>query len=173
MTCRNCFARLRSFALGAILLATSAAAPAAAQGGLIVLGEAVAGLVTAERGDSWTIELRQGMFLRIELTRQRTSSLNPEIALVGEGGRVIANARAAVGTGTVRLVVNCLPRNGLCHRCALGRGRLGGPLQPQGRAILVAAELGTETVACAITDEATGGGARRVRPPRRARRDRR
>jgi hypothetical protein len=68
---------LSIFALsGASVLA--AAAPAAAQGGPIALGEPIAGLVTAERGDSWTIELRQGMFLRIDLTRERTSSLNPK-----------------------------------------------------------------------------------------------
>src|SRR6478752_4824611 len=87
------------FSILALGGASVLAAPAAAQGGPIVLGEPTAGLVTAERGDSWTIELRQGMFLRIDLTRERTSSLNPEIVLIGEGGRVIGNARAAAGTG--------------------------------------------------------------------------
>jgi len=157
MTRRNCFPRLRSLAPGVILLVTGAAAPAAAQGGPIMLGEPVAGLVTAERGDSWTIELLQGMFLRIDLTRERTSNLNPEIVLVGEGGRVIGNARAAAGTGTVRLVVPCLPRSGRYAIVARSvEGRLGGRYRLKVEPIMVASGLGAETVACAATDEATG-----------------
>jgi hypothetical protein len=143
----------------AALLVAGAASPAAAQGGPIVLGEPVAGLVTAERGDSWTIDLRQGMFLRIDLARERTSSLNPEIALVGEGGRVIATARAAAGTGTVRLMVSCLPRNGRYSVVARSiEGRLGGRYSLKVEPIMVAAELGPETVPCAATDEANERG---------------
>ncbi len=146
-----------NFALSSlILLAGGATAPAVAQGGPIVLGEPVAGLVTAERGDSWTIDLRQGMFLRIDLARERTSSLNPEIALVGDGGRVVATARAAAGTGTVRLMVSCLPRNGRYAIVARSiEGRLGGRYSLKVEPIMVAAELGAETVACAATDEVT------------------
>jgi hypothetical protein len=147
----------RSFAnSAAILLAVGAAAPAAAQGGPIVLGELIAGLVTAERGDSWIVELRQGMFVRIDLARERTSSLNPEIALVGEGGRVVASARAAAGTGTVRLLVSCLQRGGRYAVVARSiEGRLGGRYSLKVEPIMVASELGAETVACAATDEAT------------------
>jgi hypothetical protein len=144
-----------SFCLaGAAVLA--AAAPACAQGGPIVLGEPIAGLVTAERGDSWTIELRQGMFVRIELTRERTSSLNPEVSLVAADGRVVATARAASGTGTVRLTVSCLPRSGRYAVVARSiEGRLGGRYSLKIEPIMVAAELGAETVPCAATDEAT------------------
>jgi hypothetical protein len=142
-----------SFGLAAVL---AAGAPACAQGGPIALGEPVAGLVTAERGDSWTIELRQGMFVRIDLARERTSSLNPEISLVAADGRVIATARAASGTGTVRLTVSCLPRSGRYAVVARSiEGRLGGRYSLRIEPIMVASELGAETVPCAATDEAT------------------
>lgn len=126
-----------------------------AQGGAIVLGEPVAGLVTNERGDAWTIELRQGMFLRIELARERTSSLNAEVSVVAEGGRVVATGRAN-SIGLVRLTASCLPRNGRYSIVARSvEGRLGGRYQLRVDPILVADELGAETVACPTIDEAT------------------
>lgn len=120
-----------------------------------MLGEPVAGLVTNERGDSWTIDLRQGMFLRVELARERTSSLNAELSVVAEGGRIVATARAN-SVGLVRLTANCLPRNGRYTIVARSlEGRLGGRYQLRVDPILVTDDLGTETVACSATDEAT------------------
>jgi len=180
IACRRCRLLFACVSIGTFLtgfLSTSSYA----QGGPLALGEPVAGLVTNERGDAWTVELRQGMFVRVELMRERTSALNAEVSVVAEGGRVVGTARADA-LGNVRLTANCLPRNGRYSIVARSlEGRLGGRYRLRVDPILVPDELGAETVGCAPIDEATertraecarpnlvveGSGAEPVRVPR-------
>lgn len=146
-----------------LLLGGAFVAPCAlAGGGPISLGKTVSGVLGKGQSDVWNIDLRQGQFVRIEMSRQIFASqhtfyfLEPEVAFAREGGATLGVASSTNGAGTVRLVANCLAQTG--RYTITARSHQGAS---QGRysllidAIENVADLGAVTQPCPATDALT------------------
>jgi hypothetical protein len=125
-------------------------------GGPINLGQPVTGSLKPGQSDVWNIHLKQGQFVRIEMSRVGGSNLDPEVAFAQEGHGTLATRHSTTGAGTVTLAANCLPDTGrytITARSA--QGHTGGRYTLKIDAVENIEELGRTTQPCAATDTPT------------------
>ena len=125
-------------------------------GGPINLGQPVQGRIGPGQSDVWNIRLKQGQFVRIQMSRVGGSNLDPEVAFAQEGHGTLATKHSTTGAGTVSLLVNCLPGTGSYSITARSvQGHSGGRYTLKIDAVENIEELGPTTQPCAATDTPT------------------